>query len=104
MKSSDESGNKAKWTTKKGNKLSEAQALVMSVEVEKSDSLFENGAVLHLRPVGRPPLGNDGTSPQITFRVPRETREKAELLARSEGVSVSALARQALEEFIARTG
>jgi len=102
MKSQKENNTRAKWTTKKGKKFSEAQALATAVEIEKADDLLESGTVIYVRPVGRPPLGNVGISPQITFRVPRATREKAEMLAASEGVSVSALARQALEEFISR--
>lgn len=103
MKSQKENNTRAKWTTKKG-KASEVKALAMAVEIEKADDLLESGIVIYVRPVGRPPLGNAGTSPQIIFRVPRETREKDERLAASEGVSASELARQALEEFISRAG
>ncbi len=102
MKTQNKNDAGMKWTTKKGKEISEAQALAMAIEVEKSDYMVESGEVIYVRPVGRPPLGIDGTSPQITFRVPIAMRIRAEKLAKSEGVSVSALARQALEEFISR--
>ncbi len=92
------------WVTKTGKVITESRAESMAIEVEKSDYMVESGEVIYVRPVGRPPLGIDGTSPQITFRVPTAMRIRAEKLAKSEGVSVSALARQALEEFISRAG
>jgi len=43
-------------------------------------------------------------SPQVAFRVSAEVREAAERLAEQEGVSLSTLARQALEERIRLAG
>lgn len=52
---------------------------------------------------GRPSLtGRARSSPQVTFRLPPELREQAEAQAREEGTRVSAVARKALEEYLAR--
>jgi len=52
---------------------------------------------------GRPSLtGRASTSPQVTFRLPPALREQAEAQAREEGTKVSAVARKALEEYLAR--
>lgn len=50
---------------------------------------------------GRPSLtGGREHSPRVSFRVPREVREKAEQVAEREGKSVSQLAREAFEEHV----
>jgi len=41
-------------------------------------------------------------SPQVTFRLPSELRDRAEAQARQEGTKVSDVARRALEEYLAR--
>jgi hypothetical protein len=52
---------------------------------------------------GRPSLSAAGRrSPQVTFRLPSEMRERAEAQARQEGTKVSDVARRALEEYLAR--
>ncbi len=48
------------------------------------------------RKPGRPSLEN-GRSPAIAFRLPRELRQRAEAVAAREGKTVSELAREALE-------
>lgn len=54
-------------------------------------------------PPGRPSLDPQGsTSPQVTFRLPAQLREKAEDQARREGTRVSSVARRALEEYLQR--
>lgn len=54
---------------------------------------------------GRRPLGDDtpatGHSPRVSFRVPEQTRRRAEERARTEGRSVSEIAREALERYLA---
>lgn len=46
-------------------------------------------------------LSRDGThSPRLQFRVPQQLHDDAERAARKEGVSLSALARHALEEYV----
>lgn len=54
----------------------------------------------HLKRGGRPSLSGAKTSPHVSFRVPRALRGKAEVEAQRRGVSVSHLARQALEEHL----
>lgn len=50
---------------------------------------------------GRPSLaGNEGRSPQITFRAPVSLHDAAERQARREGKTVSQLAREALERYL----
>ncbi len=54
---------------------------------------------------GRPPLGATGqASPRVSFRVPEQTRRRAEHRARAEGRSVSDVAREALERYLEGTG
>lgn len=53
---------------------------------------------------GRPSLtGAAAPSPAVGFRLTPELRRRAEKVAREEGVSVSALARKALTEYLQRT-
>lgn len=52
---------------------------------------------------GRPSLTAAGRrSPQVTFRLPSELRDRAEAQARQEGTKVSDVARRALEEYLTR--
>lgn len=54
---------------------------------------------------GRPSLtGKPAASPSVGFRVTPELRAQAEDVARRRGVSVSELAREALEEFVRKAG
>jgi hypothetical protein len=53
------------------------------------------------RKPGRPSLAEGGPSPSIAFRVPASMREQAEAVAAKEGMTVSQLAREALEARIA---
>ncbi len=51
---------------------------------------------------GRKSLAGDGSvSPRVQFRVPESLREAAEARAEAEGVSLSVLAREALEHYLA---
>jgi len=52
--------------------------------------------------LGRPSLSGGGQSPRVTFRVSADVREAAERLAEKEGITLTDLARQALEERIRR--
>lgn len=50
---------------------------------------------------GRPSLnGQPAPSPHVGFRVSPELREQADALARSRGVTLSQLAREALEHYV----
>lgn len=53
------------------------------------------------RRIGRPPLAEgDVHSPRVSFRVPTDLRDAAEAKAAREGKSLSALAREALEQYV----
>lgn len=57
----------------------------------------------HARRVGRKSLaGGDGTSPRVNFRLRPDLHERATQRADSEGKTLSALAREALERYIAK--
>ena len=54
---------------------------------------------------GRPSLtGKREPSPHVGFRVSPELRQRADALAHERGISLSALARQALEEYVKQAG
>ena len=54
---------------------------------------------------GRPSLsGRASSSPHAGFRVSPELRDEAEAIARARGVTVSTLAREALEKFVKKLG
>lgn len=58
-----------------------------------------------VRPVGRPSLTErPGPSPQIAVRLPPETYERVQRLAKDRGISAAALTREAVEEFLRKTG
>lgn len=54
---------------------------------------------------GRPSLaGGRGASPSVGFRLTPDVRQRAEELALQRGITVSALAREALEDYLRRAG
>lgn len=54
---------------------------------------------------GRPSLtGHPSPSPSVGFRITPELRAQAEVVAKRKGLSVSALARQALQEYLRKAG
>lgn len=54
---------------------------------------------------GRPSLtGDEVKSPRVSIRVTPSLRADAERLAKARGTTVSALARQALEDYVGRAG
>lgn len=69
-----------------------------------TDSYVER-ALEHAQRAGRPSLsGESHHSPQIVVRLAPDLKTMAERLADDRGISVSALTRQALREFIERAG
>ena len=54
----------------------------------------------NLIPGGKSLSGGSVHSPRVQFRVPQDLREQAERVAEYEGVSLSALARHALEDYL----
>ena len=70
---------------------------------EYADAAAEEALRL-VRP-GRPALGTVGQhSPRVSFRVPEQTRLRAEQRAEAEGRSVSEIARDALERYLRDAG
>jgi predicted HicB family RNase H-like nuclease len=53
------------------------------------------------RAAGRPSMSDAGSSPHVAFRISKELRKHAQEVAEREGRTVSALAREALETYIA---
>jgi hypothetical protein len=54
----------------------------------------------NLVPGGKSLSGGGVHSPRVQFRVPQDLRTQAERVAEDEGVSLSALARHALEDYL----
>lgn len=67
---------------------------------EASTAQYTAKRAAEVRRGGRPSLAT-GTSPQIAFRIPAELRERAAAIAAREGRTVSAIAREQLERYIA---
>ncbi len=67
-------------------------------DLAESDAKFE---WTRKRPVGRPSLEGDHTSPRVNFRVPKSLHDAAAKRAIEEERTVSALAREALEKYLA---
>lgn len=73
--------------------------VVRDKQGRRIDKAYVERVVESARPVGRPSLTGQGqSSPRIAFRLPPDLRAKAEAVAEREGKTVSALAREALEE------
>ena len=68
---------------------------------ETIEAALRDDAVWYYPQRGRPSLtGKPATSPHVGFRVSPELREQADALARSRGISLSQLAREALEHYV----
>ena len=93
------------WTTADGQVIGEAEAARLATEFESDDSALDGVEVTFPRQAGRPSLtGQKGASPQVTFRLSPIVRERAERLAADRGTTVSALAREALEQLVRKAG
>ena len=90
-----------KWTGTSGETIAESDAARLAAEFESDDAALSSADITLIGKVGRPSLaGSTGTSPQVTFRLSSTMRRRAEEIAHSRGMTVSALARQALEELV----
>ena len=78
--------------------------VVTERDVDAIAEEFEQGIelpkVLHTY-IGRPSLNGQGESPRLTFRAPKKLFDAAQERAEEEGRSVSDVAREALEKFLA---
>jgi hypothetical protein len=88
-----------KPSTPSGVELTDELTERLADEAEVGYDL-DTGQIVHVGR-GRPSLSGDQTSPQVTFRLPGELRAKAEERAQREGKTLSALAREAMERYLA---
>ncbi len=86
-------------TTSSGVQITDDVAERLADEAEAGYDL-DVGSVVHIGR-GRPSLSGGQNSPQVTFRVPSQLRAKADLRAAREGRTVSEIARDALERYLA---
>ena len=77
-----------------GTRLTEAKAEQLAAEV------LAEVRRRNLVPGGKSLNGDGSHSPRVQFRVPEEIREQAQSRAAAEGISLSALARRALERYL----
>jgi hypothetical protein len=85
------------FRTASGKIITEEDAERIADEIESDEPVVFTG----IRFVGRPSLDGNGTSPRLNFRVPRELYDAATKRAIEEERTVSAVAREALEKFLA---
>lgn len=82
--------------SKSGLVITDDVAERLADEAERGYDLSE----FTVRAVGRPSLGQRGTSPRFSFRASPETFRAARLQADREGVSLSELAREAIRQYV----
>lgn len=98
----------SKKTTKKKPKLTELDKKydekTVAAMLAEFDAAYDAGLVTFIYPQrGRPSLnGESAESPTIGFRLTPDLRERATAIAQQEGLSISALARRALEDYVSR--
>lgn len=84
-----------------GNPITQAYLDEVAAEFESLDGVPDDARV-EVRVAGRPSLSGSGrVSPAVHFRVSDLLRAKAEERARRDGKTVSELAREALEHYLA---
>jgi hypothetical protein len=84
------------FRTRSGAVITPEIADELAAEAERGYDLSK--AVV--QPVGRPSLGQTGTSPRLSSRVSPDTFAAAKQRAEEEGRSVSDVAREAVENFL----
>jgi hypothetical protein len=82
--------------TKSGAKISPKVTDALASEAERGYDLGK----ARRRRVGRPSLGNGGTSPRVGFRTTPELYRAAKRRAKNEGRSISEVAREALARYV----
>lgn len=83
--------------TASGEVLTEEDIEKIADEIESDEPVVFTG----IRLAGRPSLDGNGISPRLSFRVPRELYDSAAERAIEEERTVSAVAREALEKYLA---
>lgn len=82
-------------------RLKDGRRLTDDLAEELAEEALEEARRRNLIPGRKSLTGGDVHSPRVQFRLPESLRSAAERRAVEEGVSLSALARQALEEYLA---
>ena len=101
----NKSGKHKTWKLKSGSHITQADARAIAEEFENSEVDYSSVDVLFPRRAGRPSLtGQSEESPQVSFRVSQDVREKAQREAAKQRTTVSALAREALESYLRKAG
>jgi hypothetical protein len=85
------------YVTASGEVLTEDDIEKIADEIESDEPVVFTG----VRLVGRPSLDGNGASPRVNFRVPRDLYDAAAERAIAEERTVSAVAREALEKYLA---
>lgn len=85
------------FRTASGEVLSEDDIEKIADEIESDEPVVFTG----IRLVGRPSLDGSGISPRLSFRVSQNLYDAAAERAIEEERTVSAVAREALEKFLA---
>ena len=76
-----------------------------AIVAEVEDAVLAGRGTTTFPRKGRPSLsGRAAASPHVGFRVSPELRDEAEAIARRRGLTVSALAREALQEYVKKAG
>ena len=105
MKKSKKDTQNKTWKTTKGTTLTEEDAQKLADAFEAEEIVPAKVDLLFPRRAGRPSLtGVSADSPQVSFRVSPEIREQAQQAASRQGKTVSALAREALENYLRNAG
>ena len=96
-------GSKKDLTLQDGTVLDDGTVDRVVSEVE--DAVLSGRATGTFPRKVRPSLsGRSAASPHVAFRVTSELRDEAEDVARRMGLTISALAREALEECVKKAG
>jgi hypothetical protein len=85
------------FRTAAGEVLTENDIEKIADEIESDEPVVFSA----VRPVGRPSLDGNGASPRVSFRIPTGLYAAAAERAIEEERTVSALAREALEKYLA---
>jgi hypothetical protein len=85
------------FRTASGEVLTENDIEKIADEIESDEPVVFTA----VRPVGRPSLDGNGASPRVSFRIPTDLYAAAAERAIEEERTVSALAREALERYLA---
>ncbi|HEU5253566.1 MAG TPA: hypothetical protein VFU16_09615 [Solirubrobacterales bacterium] len=89
-------GKRQAYVTDGGDVVTPAIEEELADEAERGYDLSKG----RRRFLGRPPLGDGGTSPRVTFRFPQAQFNAVRQRAEDEGRTVSSLAREALIRYM----